>query len=78
MNVSLIIAEGNYGAIGADDTRWNGYYIIRFSLSPYTLQEEFSIDGQVISSSEMVCEGNVFQYISIIIIVFLQKTNSIT
>ena len=42
-------------AIDADDYSCHGYYIIKFSSSPYTLQEDLSIDGQVISSGEMLC-----------------------
>ena len=50
MNMSLIIMEGNYDAIDADDsTCHNDYFIILFS-SPYTLQENLSICGQSISS----------------------------
>ena len=30
MNISLIIIEGNYFAIDDDDSKCNGYYIIRF------------------------------------------------
>ena len=29
-----------------------------FSSCPYTLQEDLNIDGQVISSGEMACEGH--------------------
>ena len=58
MKVYLIIMEGDYVAIGADDATCHGYYIIRFSSSMYTLQPDFSIDGQFIYSSEMVFEGN--------------------
>ena len=49
--------EGLYGAIDADDYTCHGYYIIVFSLNLYTLQEDLSIDSQVISSGEMVCKG---------------------
>ena len=52
--------EGNYGTIDADVSTYHGYYIIRFSSSPYTLQADLSIYGQFISSGEMVCEGNYF------------------
>ena len=38
MNISLIIMEGKYGAIGADCSSFHGYCIIKFSSSPYTLQ----------------------------------------
>ena len=60
MNMYLIIMEGYYGAIDSDDTTCHGYYIIRFSSSPYNLQSELIIEGQVISYGEMVCEGTCF------------------
>ena len=50
MNMSLIITKGNYGAIDADNSSCNGYYIIKFSSSIYTLQSDWNIYGQVISS----------------------------
>ena len=31
MNMYLIIMEGNYGAIDADDSLYHGYYIIKIS-----------------------------------------------
>ena len=57
MNMSLITMEGDYGDIDADYSSFNGYHIIKISSSPYTLKAYLVIDGQVISSSEMVCEG---------------------
>ena len=38
MNMSLIIKKVNYGAIDTDDSACHGYYIIRFSSYPFTLQ----------------------------------------
>ena len=35
MNMSLIIMEGKYGAIDADDPPCHGYYIINFPFSKY-------------------------------------------
>ena len=58
--MSLIITEGTDGSIDADDSAYHGWYIIRFSLSLHTLQSDLNIDGQVISSDEMVCEGNYY------------------
>ena len=52
--------KGKYGAIYSDDSTFHGYYIIKFSLSPYTLQSDLSIYGRVISHGEMVCEGTYF------------------
>ena len=60
MNTSLIIIEGDYGAIDDDDSTCHCYHIIIFYSSPYILQAEFSIYVQVISSGEMVCEGTYF------------------
>ena len=38
INMSLVVMEGKYSAIDADDSSCHGYYIIIFSLYPYTLQ----------------------------------------
>ena len=38
MNMSLIVTEGDYVDIDADDSTCHGYYIIKFSSSTYTLQ----------------------------------------
>ena len=65
MNMYLIISEGKYGAIDTDDYLCHGYYIIKFSSSPYTLQADLIIDGQVISYGKVVCEVTYFFPISI-------------
>ena len=72
MNVSLVITKGNCGAVDTENYSCHGYYIIVFSSSLYILRAGLNIDGQVISSGEIVCEGNYFfQLTSIIVIVFL-------
>ena len=48
MNMYLIFMEGKYGAIDTDNYLCHGYYIIKFSSYPYTLQSDLIIDGQVI------------------------------
>ena len=60
MNMSLIVMEGKYGALDTDHYSHHGYYIIKFYLYQYTIQEEFSIDVQVISSWEILFEGTYF------------------
>ena len=60
MNMSLVIIEVKYGAIDADCSWFHGYYIIKCSSSLYTLQAYLSIDGQIIYSGEIVCEGTYF------------------
>ena len=70
--------EGKYGAIDADDSSCHGYYIIKFYSPPYTLQADLRIDGQDISSGEMLCEGTYFFPININYHYYvLQKTKSI-
>ena len=79
MNISLVVMEGKYGVIGTDDFSCSGYYIIKFYLSPYTLQAYLSIDGQVISSGEMLCEGTYLSPININSHYYdLQRTKSIS
>ena len=56
-NMSLKIFKDNFVAIDADDNSCHGYYIIIFSSSTYTLQEEFNIHVYIIYSGEMFCEG---------------------
>ena len=69
MNMSLTIIEGKYGAIDTYDSSYHGYYIIKFSSLPYTLQVESSIDGQVISSGNFYVKEPIhFQSILILII----------
>ena len=48
MRMALLIMEGNYGAIDADDCICHGYCNIKFSSSPHTLQADLIIYGQVI------------------------------
>ena len=60
MIIHLIIYKENYGAIYADNNLCHGYYSIKFSSSPYTLQEYLNIDGQVIYSDEKVCKRTYF------------------
>ena len=79
MNMSLIIMEDKYIAIDSYDSSCHGYNIIKFSLSPYILQEELSIDGQVTYSGEMVPEANYLFPININSYYYvLQKLNSLT
>ena len=65
MNMYLIITEVNYGAIDADDYACHNYYIIRFFSSTYNLQADLNIDGQVIYSGGMLCEGTYYFPINI-------------
>ena len=46
-----------YVAINTDETIKNGWYVIKFLLEAYTLQNNTTIDGQVISDRELVVKA---------------------
>ena len=56
---SLFKSE-NYESINTTDTAINGFYVIMFTSEAYTLQENTTIDGQIITSEELVFKA---QYI---------------
>ena len=43
-----------YCVINTDDTATNGFYVIQFLSEEYTLQNNTTIYGQVISAGELV------------------------
>ena len=52
--MASLFQSGMYGAINADDTTTNIFYIIPFISEAYTLQNNTIIYGQVIYSGELV------------------------
>ena len=51
--MASLVQSGMYGAINTDDTTTNGFYVIQFLSEAYTLQNNTTIDGQVISAGEL-------------------------
>ena len=51
-NIALLVQSVNYGAINTIDGENNGFYVIMFQSEVYTLQDNTTIDGQVITSGE--------------------------
>ena len=51
MYISLIVIQGEYGAIDYDSSTCYGYYIIIFYSPPYNLQVHLNIYGQVPSNN---------------------------
>ena len=49
-NMASLVQSGMYVAINTDDTTKNGFYVIQFISEAYTLQNNTTIDGQVISA----------------------------
>ena len=59
-NMASLVQLGMYGAIITDDTTTNVFYVIQFLSDAYTIKNNTTIDGQVISSGELVVKA---QYI---------------
>ena len=53
-NMALLVQSGMYGAINTADSTKNGFYVIQFISETYTLQNNRTIYGQVISSGGLV------------------------
>ena len=53
-NTAKNIQFGSIGAIDVYDKHTHGYYMVEFTSLPYTLQENKTIDGQIINASELV------------------------
>ena len=53
-NTASLVESGTYGAINTTYTSTNGFYFIMFTLGAYTLQENTTIDGQIITAGKLV------------------------
>ena len=46
----LLVESGKYGAINTTDTTTNVFYVIMFTSEAYALQNNTTIDGQIITA----------------------------
>ena len=53
-NMASLVESSKYGAINTTDTSTNGFYVIMFTSGAYTLQENTTIDGQILIAGELV------------------------
>ena len=53
-NIASLVQYNKYGAINIAYTTTNGYYVIKFISEAYTLQNNTTIHGQIISTGELV------------------------
>ena len=51
------VESGNHDAINKTDTTTNEFYVIMFTSEAYTLQENITIDGQIITAGELVVKA---------------------
>ena len=52
--MASLVKSGKYGAMNTTDTSTNGFYVIMFTSGAYTLQENTTIDGQILIAGELV------------------------
>ena len=52
--MASLVESGTYGSINTTDTSTNGFYVIMFTSGEYTLQENKTIDGKIITAGELV------------------------
>ena len=55
--MASLVESGKYGAINTTDTSTNGFYVIMFTSGAYTLQENKTIDRQIITAGELVAKS---------------------
>ena len=53
-NMAYLVESGKYGSINKTGTSTNGFYVIMFTSGAYTLQENTTIDGKIITAGELV------------------------
>ena len=56
-NMALLFESGKYGAINTTDTTTNLFYVIMFTSEEYALQDNTTIDGQIITSGKLVIKA---------------------
>ena len=59
-----LVASGKYGAIKKTDTTTNVFYVIMFTSEEYTLQDNTTIYGQIITAGELVCQSTISLFYS--------------
>ena len=56
-NMASLVESGKYGAINTTDKSTNIFYVIMFTSGAYTLQENTTIDRQIITAGEVVVKA---------------------
>ena len=64
-HMASLVKSGKYGAINTTYTSTNGFYVIMFKTGAYTLQENTTIDGQIITAGEFVVKSKYLCYMQI-------------
>ena len=52
--MASLVESGKYRSISTTDTATNGFYVIMFTSEEYTLQDNTTIEGKIITAGELV------------------------
>ena len=55
--MASLVESGKYGAINTTVTTTNGFYVFMFTSEAYTLHENTTLDGQIITYGELVVKA---------------------
>ena len=64
-NMASLVESGKYVTINKTDTTTNGFYVIMFTSEAYTIQDNTTIDGKIITSGELVVKAQYLCYMKL-------------
>eukprot|EP00957_Ditylum_brightwellii_P080041 6087084-Ditylum_brightwellii.AAC.1 len=56
-DIAVTNTANSYAAINADDPKTDGFYTIKFTSSPYPLQNDIEVNGDKITRGNLVCDA---------------------
>ena len=56
-NMASLVESEKYGSINTIDKTTNGFYVIMFTSESYTLQDNTTIDNQIMTARELVVKA---------------------
>ena len=55
--MGAMVNENNFGAVNTNDPKAKGFYIVKFTSFPYTLQENIEVDNNLSKEGSLVCKA---------------------
>ena len=56
-SMGMLIKESNYGAVNANDQSTDGFYIVKFLSTVYTLQHDELVDNEILKAGSLVTDA---------------------
>ena len=55
--MASLVESGKHGSINTTDTKTNGFYVVMFTSEAYTIQDNTTLDGRIITAEELVVKA---------------------